>query len=195
MTAQTMTSASAGEHSVCPWWMAFFFDNPIRRMIHPADKVLNPYITEGMTVLDFGCGFGHFALGMARLTGESGQVIAADVQEKMLDKLMKRARKAGLDDIIQPLLCDGSQVGVPMMFDFILACNSLHETPNPATQLEEFFKLLNPGGRFLLMEPASHLKPEDFEAEVVLAKKVGFVETDRPNIIREMCTLFQKPES
>jgi len=195
MTTQTITSSTVGGHSVCPWWMAYFFDNPLRRMIHPANKVLKPYVAPGMTVLDFGCGFGHFSLGMAKLTGKSGRVVATDVQEKMLNKVMNRARKTVLEDIIQPLFCDGRQIGVPMKLDFILACNSLHETPNPAAQLEEFFKLLNPGGRLLLMEPASHLKPKDFEAEVTLARGAGFEETDRPNIVREMCSLLQKPNS
>ena len=37
-----------------------------------------------MTALDVGCGPGFFTLDMARLVGESGQVIAADLQEGML---------------------------------------------------------------------------------------------------------------
>ncbi len=92
----------AGGHKVCPWWMAYFFDNPLRRLIHPPEKVLGPHVSRGASVLDFGCGFGHYSLGMARLTGASGHVVAADVQQKMLDKTMERARKAGLDEIIRP---------------------------------------------------------------------------------------------
>ena len=40
-----------------------------------------------MTVLDVGCGPGFFTLDMARLVGPSGRVIAADLQEGMLEKL------------------------------------------------------------------------------------------------------------
>jgi len=71
-------------HRVCPWWVAYLFDNPLRRRIHPPEEILSTYVKKGMTVLDFGCGFGHFALGMAGLVGESGTVIAADIQAKML---------------------------------------------------------------------------------------------------------------
>jgi SAM-dependent methyltransferase len=74
-----------------------------------------------------------------------------------------------------------------------LACNSLHETPDPATLLAELFALLKPGGRFLLMEPRAHLKAGDFEVEVTLAKEAGFVEVDRPKVLRQMCALMQKP--
>jgi ubiquinone/menaquinone biosynthesis C-methylase UbiE len=188
-------AVEAREHHVCPWWVAYFFDNPLRRMIHPADKILGPYVTEGMTVLDFGCGFGHFSLGMARLIGDTGRVTAADVQQKMLDKTMARARKAGLDKIIRPLLCEGRSIGAEPGMDFILACNSIHETPYPSVTLSEMYALLKPGGRFLLMEPRSHLKGDDFEAEVALAIDAGFVELERPKIRRQMCSLLQKPDS
>jgi ubiquinone/menaquinone biosynthesis C-methylase UbiE len=195
MNPQTAQAPRTGGHQVCPWWVAYFFDNPLRRMIHPTDKILGPYITKGMTVLDFGCGFGHFSLGMARLTGEAGQVIAADVQQKMLDKTMTRARKAGLDRIIRPLLCHGHSIGAKLQLDFALACNSLHETPDPPALLAELFHMLKPGGRFLLMEPLGHAKAKDFEAEVNQAKEAGFEEQDRPEVIRQMCALLQKPKS
>lgn len=193
MSTQIATGPEASQHRVCPWWVAYFFDNPLRRMIHPADKILGPYVTEGMTVLDFGCGFGHYALGMARLTGASGQVFAVDVQQKMLEKTMARAAKAGLEGIIRPLHCDSQGTNVSMEMDFILASNSLHETLDPDAALAELFAVLKPGGRFLLLEPHAHLKEEAFEAEVRLAKTAGFVETERLAITRQMCTLFQKP--
>jgi SAM-dependent methyltransferase len=193
MNTQAATDPQTNQHRICPWWVAYFFDNPLRRMIHPANKILGPYVAEGMTVLDFGCGFGHYALGMARLTGAFGQVFAADVQQKMLDKTMARAFKAGLEGIIRPLHCDSHGIGVSMKMDFVLASNSLHETPNPAAVLAELFDALKPSGRFLLMEPCAHLKAQAFVAEVTLAKTAGFVETERPAVTRQMCALFQKP--
>jgi SAM-dependent methyltransferase len=195
MDAQTIESPRAGGHHVCPWWVAYFFDNPLRRLIHPADKVLGPYVTPGMTVLDFGCGFGHYALGMARLTGASGRVIAADLQQKMLDKTMNRARNAGLDTIIRPLLCRAGGIGIPLELDFALASNSLHETPDPAVLLAELFKGLKPGGRFLLMEPRAHMKAREFNTEVDLAQSVGFKAGNRPQVLRQWCALLQKPKS
>lgn len=184
----TRTAQTAG-HGVCPWWVAYLFDNPLRRMIHPAGKILGPYVKEGMTVLDFGCGFGHYAIGMARLTGPSGQVLAADIQRKMLDKTMARAAKAGLAASVRPLLCKGEDIGVPFGIDFALASNSIHETPDPNAVLARFFSALKPRGRFLLMEPRSHMKSGEFEAEVALAVSTGFLEEDRPKVSRQMSVL------
>ena len=195
MNSQIAQASQTGGSHVCPWWLGYFMDNPLRRLIHPAKKVLGPYIRAGMTVLDFGCGFGHFSLGMARLTGQSGQVVAVDVQQKMLDKTMARARKAGLDKVIHPLLCDGRRIGADLEFDFALASNSLHETPDPGAVLAELFSLLKPGGRFLLMEPRGHSKTEDFQAEVDQAGKLGFQEAHPPKVIGQMCSLLQKPGS
>ena len=124
MSVHNDAISNQDNHHICPWWLAYFFDNPLRRMVHPPEKILGPYVTAGMTVLDFGCGFGHYSLGMARLTGASGEVVAADVQQKMLAKTMARARKAGLDEIIRPLLCDGRGVGERLDLDFALLCNS-----------------------------------------------------------------------
>jgi SAM-dependent methyltransferase len=106
---------------------------------------------------------------------------------------MARAGKAGLEGIIHPLRCDGQSVGTTTEMDFVLASNSLHETPDPAAVLLELFALLKPGGRFLLLEPYAHLKSGEFEDELTLAKSAGFEKTERPAITRQMCALFQKP--
>lgn len=195
MEAQTLAPANQKPQRVCPWWLGYFMDNPLRRMLQPTEKILGPYVSKGMATLDFGCGFGHFSLGMATLTGASGRVIAADIQQKMLDKTMARARKSGLDQIIRPLLCDGRGLGGPLELDFVLACNALHETPEPTETLTEFFNQIKPGGHFLLMEPRGHMKSGQFKNEIDLAMAVGFLETERPTVKGEMCALFVKPDN
>lgn len=192
MSAYTDILPDRDDNHICPWWLAYFFDNPLRRLIHPPDKILGPYVAPGMTVLDFGCGFGHYSIGMARLTGPSGRVVAADVQQKMLDKTMARARKAELGETIHPLLCDGRGIGEAPALDFALLCNSLHETPDPGGLLAELFALLKPGARVLLMEPAAHLKNGQFETELALAEAAGFKVVGQPKVIREMCRLLEK---
>jgi SAM-dependent methyltransferase len=121
--------------------------------------------------------------------------VAADVQQKMLDKTMARARRAGLDGIIRPLRCDAKGMGDLHDLDFALLCNSLHEVPDPASLLTEIFSLLKPGGRMLLMEPPAHLKAGQFEAELALAEAAGFSPAGQPEVIRQMCRLFAKPDA
>jgi len=88
MTSHSVSSS--GHRGVCNWWIAYTFDNPLRRLIHKPQKVLGNYVKEGMTVMDLGCGMGHFSMGMAGLVGGTGRVIAVDLQQKMLDVMEGR---------------------------------------------------------------------------------------------------------
>ena len=74
MTSHSVSSS--GHTGVCTWWIAYTFDNPLRRLIHKPQKVLGNYVKEGMAVMDLGCGMGHFSIGMAGLVGSTGRVIA-----------------------------------------------------------------------------------------------------------------------
>ncbi|MEW5721768.1 MAG: methyltransferase domain-containing protein [Thermodesulfobacteriota bacterium] len=181
-----------GDH-LCPWWLAYTFDNPLRRLVHPPDQVLRKYVQAGMTVMDLGCGFGHFCLGLARLVGGDGQVLAVDLQQKMLDKTMSRARRAGLAARIEPRLCGPDGLGIEDKIDFALAANVLHEVGDLPGFLAEVFSLLRPGGLFYAMEPSWHVKAGPFEAEIELALEAGFVEVERPRLISERCVVFRTP--
>ena len=61
-------------HRVCPASGAGFLANPLRKLIHSPEKILDRYIQPGDTVLDFGCGPGFFTVPMARMAGETGMV-------------------------------------------------------------------------------------------------------------------------
>jgi len=67
-----------GDH-ICPWWLAYTFDNPFRHFFHNPEKMLGSYVAKGMTVLDVGCGMGFFSIGLAKIVGDKGCVIAAEV--------------------------------------------------------------------------------------------------------------------
>jgi len=82
---------------VCPWWMCFTFDNLLRRLVQNPEKVIEPYVREGDTVLDVGPGMGYFSIPLAKIVGEKGRVFAADVQSQMLNALQKRAKRAGVE--------------------------------------------------------------------------------------------------
>ena len=76
---------------VCPWWIGMLMASPVRSWFDDPEKLLRPYIREGMTVLEPGPGMGFFTLPMAKMVGVSGRVIAVDVQQKMLNGLRHRA--------------------------------------------------------------------------------------------------------
>ncbi len=47
------------EEHVCPWWIGYLLVSPICRWLQ-IDKILSPYISDGMTVLELGPGMGFF---------------------------------------------------------------------------------------------------------------------------------------
>jgi ubiquinone/menaquinone biosynthesis C-methylase UbiE len=118
-----------GNH-ICPWWLAYTFDNPFRRFFHNPEKMLGSYVAKGMTVLDIGCGMGFFSIGLAKLVGDKGCVIAADVQPKMLSVLEKRAEKVGVLNRIRIHRCEPDKLGVETTVDFILVFWMVHEVPD-----------------------------------------------------------------
>ena len=67
---------------VCPVERAGSLDNTIRRWLQNPKKILGPYLDEGMTVVDIGCGPGFFSIDMAQMVGKSGRVIAVDLSVK-----------------------------------------------------------------------------------------------------------------
>jgi ubiquinone/menaquinone biosynthesis C-methylase UbiE len=75
-----------GKNRVCPTAIAGYLDNRFRRWFQNPRKILGPYIKEGMTVLDLGCGPGFFSIDIAQMVGKSGRVIASDLQVGMLHK-------------------------------------------------------------------------------------------------------------
>jgi len=183
------------EHHVCPIWVGYLLASPVRKLFENPGKILGPYVSEGMTVVDIGCAMGFFSLPLAELVGPNGKVICVDVQEKMIRSLEKRARKAGLSGRIETLLCHGDSLGLDELeekIDFVLASAVIHEVPDVAGFFLEIHKAMNPAGRLLVAEPKGHVTEKDFETTVSVAEQNGFTVTDRPRIKRSRAILLQK---
>ena len=159
---------------VCPVEMAGSLDTRMRRWIQNPRKILSPYIKEGMTVLDFGCGPGYFTLDMAKMVGNSGRVIAVDLQEGMLQKLRDKIQDTDLEGLIELHLCEADKIGLSEKVDFVLAFYVIHELTN----LEAFFKemayVVNSGGMILVVEPPFHVSKPAFLKMIKIAGENGF---------------------
>ena len=175
---------------VCPWWLCFTFDNPLRKIIHDPIKILSPYIHQGDTIIDIGPGMGYFSIPMAGLVGSRGCVIAIDIQQKMLSALITRAQKKGVADRIKTHLAKPNSIGFQEKVDFILAFWMIHEVPDQRRFLSEIRNLLKPDGLFLLVEPLLHVPRRNFARTVETAKELGFVIKESPQISMSQSTLF-----
>lgn len=151
---------------ICPWWMTYSFDNPLRRLIHKPEKILAGLVKPGMTVMDIGCGFGYFSVAMARMVGNTGTVISVDVQEKSLNILLKRAQQARIATIVKTHLATIERINYSSQVDCILSFWMAHEVKDQPAFFKEIISLLKPGGKYLLVEPIMHVSATDFEATV-----------------------------
>jgi ubiquinone/menaquinone biosynthesis C-methylase UbiE len=162
---------------VCPWYLGYLLASPLRRLFLNPEKILSTYVKEGMAVLEVGPGMGFFTLRLAKLVGETGQIICVDVQEKMLKNLRKRVDNAGLLWRIETRLCADSSLQIDDLkskIDFVLAFAVVHEVPGAKKLFTEIFNSLKSGGVLLVSEPAGHVSKEEFDITLSIAQSVGF---------------------
>ncbi len=180
-------------HRVCPWWGGYFIDHGLRRWLHRPGLLLAPFLSPGITVLDFGCGMGFTSIAMARLLGAGGTVISADVQPRMLRTLEKRARRAGVAERIRTHVCQEESIAVDGAIDFALAFWSAHEVPDLGKLLCEVHACLVPGGEFLVVEPCGHVTKQDMAEMSEKAERVGFQTAEaRPPVRWSHSVVYRK---
>jgi ubiquinone/menaquinone biosynthesis C-methylase UbiE len=184
---------SSGDHQrVCPWWLCFTFDNFFRRMLQNPQRILRPYVKPGWTALDVGPGLGYFTLPLARLVGDTGKVIAVDLQKEMLEGIRRRALKAGLLKRIELRQTTPDKIGINEPLDFCLAFWMVHEVPDKPRFLSEISAGLKPGGLFLLVEPNLHVSRINYRETLQTAIGTGLKVIEEPHIFFSNSALLQK---
>ena len=184
--------ATTAAHPVCPPWCCFTFDNIFRRLLQNPNRILKPYVKPGWTVLDVGPGMGYFTIPLARLVGDTGKVIAADIQQQMLDSLDHRAFQAGVQERIKLQLTRSDSIGISESIDFCLAFWMVHEVPDRVHFLSEIASYLKPEGLMLIAEPRVHVSKEHFAKTLEIAKNAGLSVIDTPKIFLSHTALLKK---
>lgn len=170
-----------GGHT-CPWWLVYTFDNRFRRFFHRPERMLQPYVSEGMTVLDAGCGGGVFSIGMAKMVGDEGQVIAVDIQQEMLNITARRAQKEGVLNRIRFHRCEPEDLLLQWPVDFALAFWMVHEVRDTEAFFRQIRSCLKPRGRVLVAEPRFHVSAGRFQEILDSARMAGLSCREEPPI-------------
>ena len=110
-------------------------------------EVLNPQ--SGERILDAGCGTGSAMMAIAKSVGENGEAVGIDLSEDMLGVARKKLSghskaimmKGNLDSISYP----------DNYFDAIMNFAVMHYFHDISLVLTEFYRLLKPGGRLVLV--------------------------------------------
>ncbi len=167
---------------ICPVEKAGGLDMKMRKWVQNPQKILKPYINEGMTVLDLGCGPGFFSIEIAKLLIDSGKVIAADLQEGMLDKLRQKIKGTELEKRITAHKCQEESISLSEKVDFVLAFYMIHEVPNQDKLFRELKSIVKPNGQLFIIEPKFHVSKKSFDLMIDRVKEMGFEIKDRPKV-------------
>ncbi len=183
------------EVHTCPWWLAYTFDNPLRRLVHNPASMFGSYIHAGGWAADLGCGMGYFSLGLARLVGPRGMIYSLDLQEEMLQRLKRRAKRKHLSDRVmarQVRPDDLEARDLHDKLDLALAFWMVHEVADQAGLFKQVRYMLKPGGALFIAEPKFHVSASDFETSLVLAAESGLELTARPRVAFSRAAVFTK---
>lgn len=195
--AVASTSPAVSSCHVCPWWLGPILASPLRRIVESPERLLRPFVTQGMKVLEPGCGMGFFTIPLGRLVGPGGKVVAIDLQPRMIDGLRRRARRAGIANRIHALVCSPGDAGLSAFADsadLAVVIHMLHEVPDQAALLRQLHAALRPGGLLLIVEPKGHVTQAGFEATRATARHAGFRDTGRATNWRGLSVVLEKPD-
>jgi ubiquinone/menaquinone biosynthesis C-methylase UbiE len=135
--------------------------------------------------LELGAGDGEFTLALADVLGDTGDVLALDLDRRALTDLATRVRASFPETRVETMPADFTR-GLPAgPFDGVLAANSLHFVARLDPVLAAIRGVLRPGGRLVLVEyDAEHGNrwvphPISFGAWSDIAARTGFGEPRR----------------
>ncbi len=169
-------------------------DTRFRRWLQNPRKILSPYIEEGMTVLDLGCGPGFFSIDIAKLVGKSGRVIAADLQEEMLQKLRDKIQGTEFEERITLHKSQKNRIDMSENVDLVLAFYMVHEVPNQEEFFNEIGSILKPNGQVLVVEPPFHVSKSAFEETIGKAGNAGFEPVEWPKVFLSKAVILKKAD-
>lgn len=137
--------------SACPYNQRFWVQAP-----HPfitRERLLATLAPHpGERILEIGPGTGYYTLDVARAVGANGRLDIFDLQQEMLDHTMRRAREAGVENLVPQR---GNAENLPYddeSFDGVYLVTVLGEIRDRAAALREIHRILKLDARLVVGE-------------------------------------------
>ena len=153
--------AAAAAAAAAAWWWAdsapypyaqhWLLDLPLPFLTNRRlDALLG--VQPGERVLEVGPGTGLQALHVAGVLGARGRLDIVDIQQPMLDHVMRRAAARAISPIV-PARADARDLPFEDgSFDAAYLVTVLGEIPDPPAAMREIRRVLKPGGRLVVGE-------------------------------------------
>ena len=159
-------------------------------------------LKEGEVVLDLGSGAGFDCFLAANKVGEKGRAIGVDMTPEMIEKARQNAKKGSYENVEFRLGEIENLPAADNSVDVVISNCVINLAPNKSRVFNEAFRVLRPGGRFMISdmvltkELPSAIK-ESVEAYVGCIagaiKKEEYLETIRAAGFREIQTIDETP--
>lgn len=144
-------------------------------------------------VLDIGCGPGHIPLQLVTQKREL-EVVGVDLSKSMLKIAEEHKAVCAHGDRVEFQVADAKGLDFPDdSFDTVCSNSILHHIPDPVPFLREAWRVLKPGGVFLIRDL---FRPEDVASATVLVDMYAAEEADyaRELFHASLCAAFTPDE-
>jgi ubiquinone/menaquinone biosynthesis C-methylase UbiE len=154
-----------GFYETDSWW-PFPIAGALRRMEDHLYRSLG--LESGAQVLDAGCGIGHVAIHLAK---KGLRIHCVDLVDRHIQRAKSNIAGAGLDHVITVRKGNFQDLNFSSdTLDGVYTMETLVHTTDPAKALEEFFRVLKPGGSLALYEYDNDLKTQPKSVHDAAAK-------------------------
>ena len=170
-------------------------DSSFRYRFQNPGRILKDYVKPGMTVLDLGCGTGFFTTEIARMLDASGKVIAADIQNGMLEKLRHKIKGSDLESVVRIHKCQEKSLNLSDEIDFVFAFYSFHEMSCLDDLIDEIKMLLKPEGEIFIAEQILHVPKSVFNGFIDKMRKRGFEIVSQPRVFLSRSVVMKIKEN
>ncbi|MGH9851620.1 MAG: redoxin domain-containing protein [Blastocatellia bacterium] len=109
-------------------------------------------IRPGQVIVDIGAGNGYFTRRFAEATAPEGKAIAAEIDPKLIGKLMADARRRNLTNYEARLVPTDDPLLAPQSADVIFLCDTYHHIENRVAYFTKLKPALRPGGRLVVID-------------------------------------------
>jgi ubiquinone/menaquinone biosynthesis C-methylase UbiE len=140
-------------HFPIPPFVARFIDNPIRRRIQPASRVVDWIgILDGMRVLEIGPGPGTLTIEAAKRVGGNGRIFAVDIEPAEISRLNRRLQREKITNVTTKVASAYELPFPDKAFDIVFMIAVLAEIPDKKKALLEIKRVLKDDGLLAIGE-------------------------------------------